>query len=220
MKKMLLGLMFLSSSVFSDCSSMYLNSTAPVLNVPTVQVCKTHYVVQFNTNENIPITSSEYLTKADVQAASSRVRVNQFHSESPSTATVKEYSKSGFDLGHMSPDKDQPDTTSEYESFSMNNITPQYPKMNRYTWESIEVQVRKEVLQYGDAYVVTGDITSPTSKKLGNVVIPDALFKAVYTNNQPVVYVVTNDINGGIKSTYDLKDFIVKYNINPFPSLK
>jgi endonuclease G len=112
-------------------------------------------------------------------------RTNDFRfdphvSEDPVTKT--DYKGSGYDRGHLLPAGDMRlNRRSMSETFYMTNISPQMSKFNRYAWLRIEYEVRKLVLDYGEAHVVTGGILEAGLPRIhSGVSVPDWYFKVLY----------------------------------------
>lgn len=225
MKKLIVIGAFLYSfnALASDCPIMYYKGVEPsIQNVK--EICSSHFVVQYSPVLHIPVTSAEHLTSADVLAAKSIPRKNTFHTDPTGNdpTVVSDYTKSGFDRGHMSPDADMPNAFAQNESFSLANMTPQTPSLNRVTWRGIEDAVRKTAVESGDVYIVTGAIASTNSKVMkDDVRIPEFIYKAVLvpSTNTSHVYVAPNDDTRTYK-LLQLQDFISTYKINPFPAYK
>lgn len=70
-------------------------------------------------------------------------------------ATVPEdFTNTGFDRGHLAPDANfDYDEEVLNKTYSMANITPQYPNVNRKIWASLEELERYTVSQFGSLYV-------------------------------------------------------------------
>jgi DNA/RNA endonuclease G (NUC1) len=72
-------------------------------------------------------------------------RKNAFHAEpmlpKEERAELADYEHTGFDRGHMAPSGDMPSLEAQQESFSLANIAPQTPELNRGIWEGIEAAV-------------------------------------------------------------------------------
>ena len=82
----------------------------------------------------------------------------------------------------MAPSEDMPDPQAQYESFSLANVVPQDPHLNRHLWAGIERLVRGLARERGGLYVVTGPVfRGETLEALnGRVLVPTGVFKAVY----------------------------------------
>jgi endonuclease G, mitochondrial len=170
------------------------------LAAKTREVCYVAFAVLHSGVTRTPLWSAEHLTRARVAAGASIGRRNTFHAEPrlprSERAEIKDYSRSGFDRGHLTPSDDMPDERSQHESFSLANMVPQNPENNRILWKSIESAVRNLARRDDELYVVTGPIfQGATLQRLkGRVLVPTSLFKAVYDPKRQAAgaYVVPN----------------------------
>lgn len=92
-----------------------------------------------------------------------------------------DYSKSGYDLGHMAPNEDFAwDKGEQRDSFSMANVAPQLPGLNRQGWERLEEDVRAWARTGGDVEVYVGPLAS-SKGTIGKdkLPIPAGFFKVV-----------------------------------------
>lgn len=98
-------------------------------------------------------------------------------------ASREDYSRSGWDKGHMAPRADMKwDPQAYYESYYFTNICPQAHALNAGAWNALEQHVRLLAERYGAVHVVCGPIFhSPTPRTIGaaRVWVPDAFFKAL-----------------------------------------
>jgi endonuclease G len=95
-------------------------------------------------------------------------------------ATLKDYPRSGYDLGHMAPNQDFSwDREEQKDSFSFANVSPQSPGLNRQQWERGEEIVRAWAYQRGDIEVYVGPILRANDKRIGkeSINVPTAFFK-------------------------------------------
>ncbi|WP_131798045.1 DNA/RNA non-specific endonuclease, partial [Enterobacter roggenkampii] len=53
-------------------------------------------------------------------------------------ARLKDYAKSGYDMGHMTAAGDAGTAQEQLETFSLANMTPQLPDLNRKAWRLME----------------------------------------------------------------------------------
>lgn len=96
-------------------------------------------------------------------------------------AELKDYAKSGYDRGHMSPSADMPSESAQAESFSLANMVPQDHNHNTGIWSSIESATRYLAKKEGSLYVITGPIYKGTLKSIGNgVLVPTYIYKVIY----------------------------------------
>ena len=79
------------------------------------------------------------------------------------------YRNSGYDRGHMAAAANCINDEDMNDTFTLANISPQYPVMNRVVWSNLEAMTRKLVLDKDgrkrkiveDAFVVTGPVWLP-----------------------------------------------------------
>lgn len=97
------------------------------------------------------------------------------------TARDRDYTRSGYDRGHLLPSADRDDTPEENRAtFYLSNVSPQRPALNRQIWRLLEEQVRKWAKQYDSLYVVTGPVlVSGLPRIKGGVGVPRRYFKAL-----------------------------------------
>jgi len=95
---------------------------------------------------------------------------------------ASDYAGSGYDLGHMAPNEDFAwDADEQRDTFSMANVAPQLPGLNRQGWERGEEYVRAWALARGDVEVYVGPVMAPTMGAIGadKLPVPSAFFKVV-----------------------------------------
>lgn len=115
-------------------------------------------------------------------------RSNNFHADpsiSTGSALPSDYTKSGYDRGHLAPAGDMAwSLESMQDSFLMSNMSPQVPSFNRGVWKYLEEQVRTWAAEFGAVYVVSGPVLEkPASeyKSIGKncVSVPEYFYKAL-----------------------------------------
>jgi endonuclease G len=68
-----------------------------------------------------------------------------------------EYTKTGFDRGHLCPSDDRDATDEDNEvTFFMSNMIPQSPHLNRITWVALEEYCRKLIQEGKELYIIAG----------------------------------------------------------------
>lgn len=126
------------------------------------------------------------LTKNELNKESERT--NDFHEDkniSTGSATPGDYTRSGYDRGHLAPAGDMAySQEAMQDSFNMSNMSPQVPAFNRGIWKNLEEQTRKWANKFGAVYVVSGPVLDkPASsyKKIGanKVAVPEYYYKAL-----------------------------------------
>jgi len=173
--------------------------------------------------------SASRLTRARVLDGRDDERVDQFHEEprlpAAERALIADYVRSGFDRGHIAPNKDFPEPASQAESFSLANIAPQVPEHNRGLWKHIEMATRELAIERGELYVVTGvkftpDAMGQVASLKGRVLIPSHFWKAIYdpASGRAAAYLSPNDQT----QTYEvvsIADLAHRVGIDPFPAM-
>ena len=150
------------------------------------------YAVIFSYYYHLPRYTFHLLTVDQLTVDSTRFVVKRSNTFYPDllpngtlSATNIDYSRSGYDRGHMVPAGDFVwDKTLKDETFYYTNINPQLPNLNRGIWANLEVLVRNKVLQYHeDAYVVTGAVFNDArAETIGPraLCVPVVFFKLIY----------------------------------------
>jgi endonuclease G len=152
-----------------------------------------------------PLWAAEHLTARQIESAKGLERINAFHEEetlSPEERSyLSDYVRSGYDRGHNTPSGDEPDSQSQWQTFSLANMVPQAPENNRGIWERIEAATRNNALENDELYVITGPLFagSQLQQLHGRVMVPTHMFKAVYNprTRQAAAYLVQNTNESG-----------------------
>lgn len=128
---------------------------------------------------------------------------------STGSASLADYSGSGYDRGHLCPAADMTlNKTSMSETFYLSNMSPQLAGFNRGIWSSLEEQVRKWALDYSKLYVVTGPIFKDNIASIGTnkVTVPGYFYKVLYDGkNRMIGFILPN-----ASSSKSLVQFAVK----------
>jgi len=92
----------------------------------------------------------------------------------------RDYTRSGYDRGHMAPNGDFNDS---YENavltFFIANIWPQLPSVNRVEWLKTENETRRLAVQYVAVKVII-IVDEFTDRKVGGIQVPLVFKKRVY----------------------------------------
>lgn len=202
-------------------------SIAAARNGDAVTLCFSDFALRYSGRTKTAIWSAEHLTADRVRQASNLMRKGNFHEEPrvPDSwkSRLKDYKRSGYDRGHLSPSGDMSTRQAQDESFSLANMIPQHPCSNEGIWAGLESSVRTVALRQGEIFVVTGPIYSggKADKTIGSgVAVPDAVFKAVY---DPVTglagaYVAQNSETSDLQ-TMSVADLEGIAGVAVFPSL-
>ena len=201
MKKLLFLFLFCASFAISqtvakqsvplsnDACSASIPYGIPTLTAPIAHskyICRAGYFLLSDLSAKIPVWVAYTLTPE--HAIGCIPRSNAFEADQSlaftDRANLKDYEKSGYDIGHMSNDGDNSyNITVEYDSFILTNMSPQMPSINRGSWKLLETTVRAWAhelnhpltIYVGDLYDITIDKTIGDDK----VVVPHNLYKIV-----------------------------------------
>ncbi|MFA6188789.1 MAG: DNA/RNA non-specific endonuclease [Sulfuricurvum sp.] len=187
----------------TQCGNIYYGNNAPdILNskltLKTKELCYSEFTVMHSGISRTPLWSAEHLTREQLRSKSERT--NDFHPEeripSGDRAELDDYSRSGYDRGHMAPSADMPNEQAQHESFSLANMIPQVPENNRGIWSSIEATTRHLTNQKGQLYIITGPLFVGNDLKRigGRVLVPTKIYKAIYdpASDKGAAYLVDN----------------------------
>lgn len=219
---------------FQQCSANFYGGVAPALvgtkgqklAKNTHELCFDGFAVLHSGVTRTPIWSAEHLTKTRIRKAKDLVREDNFHPETRlpknARAELSDYSRSGYDRGHLAPNGDMGTKSQQFDSFSLANIAPQNGTHNRNVWRNIEEATRSLVISYDEVYVVTGVLFNGKNiASIGSgVLVPSHFFKAVYipSIDKAGVYYSANGENDQTV-IMSLADFTAKTGINPLPSV-
>ncbi len=196
------------------------------LGTGTRLLCYRAFAVLHSAVTRTALWSAEHLTADRVWAANQLPRQGKFHAEMrlppAERANLSDYVRSGFDRGHLSPSGDMATPASQQDSFSLANMVPQAPQLNRRLWAAIEEAVRKLTQQDDSLYVVTGAVLQGAQLRQlrGRVLVPSALYKAVYDPalGQAAAYLCPNEDDAQCQAV-SLAQLAQQASINPFPGV-
>ncbi len=199
----------------------------PKLDSRTTLLCNDAYAALASGTTHGALWSAKYPTAASLEAARGIGRVNDFHPDDrlpvADQAQVEDYRRSGYDRGHMTPSGDMPDAIAQDQSFSLANMVPQTPQLNRGIWEGIESAVRRLAERQGELFLVTGPaFAGEALKSIGpdSVLVPSSTWKAVYDPGagEAGVYVCKNTATPTCVVT-SVAALVQAVGIDPFPAL-
>ena len=146
------------------------------------QICRLGYLVGYSGVSKTPAWVAEHLQSDAIFGKEPRTNNFMEDDSLPSSerATLADYSRSGYDRGHMAPAADFSRSAKEMaESFYLSNMVPQFPENNRAPWAHLEGHVRSLTKNTKDLYVVTGPVFGAGGKTIGSnhIAVPVQLFK-------------------------------------------
>lgn len=214
-----------------NCPQHFVDGTPPALLKPqlaqgTQALCYEQFAVLHSGVVRTPLWSAEHLTRDEVESAEQLKRRNSFHHEArlppDDRAELADYTRSGYDRGHMSPSGDMATPHARYQSFSLANMIPQNPCNNEVLWEGIESAVRDLASAEGEIYVVTGPIYEGTDIPFLNdrVGVPSRIYKAVYDPvRRAAAAYVTPNADGMEWQAISINQLAQITGIDPFPTI-
>lgn len=147
-------------------------------------ICHKAYAAVVDNSLRIPLWVAYTLTKPHTMGCDPRA--NDFHAEAaiPAQWQAKpsDYDKTGYDKGHQAPAEDFTwSEQAEQDSFSMANMAPQKPGLNREQWERLEETVRAWAWGTGSASIFVGPVVTDDDKTLGRdrIDIPAGFWKVI-----------------------------------------
>lgn len=157
----------------------------PVSLVPRQEQIIRHsgYTVSYNKDLKIPNWVSYELTREETKGKEKRG--NRFIADPLVTgpiATNADYTRSGYDKGHMAPTADMKwSPEAMKESFYFSNMCPQHPQLNRRGWKNLEEKIRDWAIADSAIIIICGPIIEKQPKTIGKnkVVVPQRFFKVV-----------------------------------------
>jgi len=110
---------------------------------------------------------------------------------SPRTAVTSDYTKTGYDRGHLAPAGDMKFSAQAMaESFYMSNVSPQLPGFNRGIWKKLEEQFRSWAPSSHTVFVVTGPVLiDPINSHIGqtcSISVPWRFYKIMLDTASPM----------------------------------
>jgi len=171
-----------------DCSHLFLGGQPPSLTGPQpgehTTLCFLAYAALVSGEARDPLWSAEHLTAHHARRGPKTRRAGSFHPEQKLPLAARAYPRDyarGWDRGHMTPAGDVSSRRAKDQTFSMANIVPQAPALNRGVWEGIESAVRHLAERDGAVFIVTGPVLRRGDARMpeGHIWIPRATWKAI-----------------------------------------
>lgn len=189
----------------------------------------TGFTVSFNKDNHTPNYVAWELLGAEV--TNDVERSNNFWQDLDieGCPTYQDYTRSGYDRGHLCPAADQKWSPQAMEDcFVMANICPQDHSLNAGAWNTLENKERQWALRDSAIMIIAGPIyESSDIKRVGNmgVRVPSAFFKAFLApyveNPRAIAFVYPNMASPGNMQDYamsvDQLEEILGYDL--FPAL-
>ncbi len=140
----------------------YPESSSPKIQRRAFHVCKPFFSAYFDPATKTPLWVAHRIGPEAMSGT--EPRTDDFRQDPelprPVMPSNSDYSRSGFDRGHMAPAKDFSALGAEAmsDSFLFTNILPQRPESNRFSWGSLEALARSWAKSRGEIYSLSGPI--------------------------------------------------------------
>lgn len=122
------------------------------------------------------------------------------------TVTHDDYTKSGYDRGHLTPVDDlQYSYDSASSTFVITNVVPMERSFNRGIWQRLENYVSDFIETYNEAVIVTGPIFEGNLSYMGrdfNIPIPTSFYKLLVSDKCTEVYIIPHKNSSDDLSTF------------------
>jgi endonuclease G, mitochondrial len=219
-----------AANSFDGCKEQFAFSQIPVVQVKalsakTDELCSTGHATLHSGITKTPLYSAEHLTRDRLRDAKELSRTDSFRADgrlsSGREARLTDYTRSGYDRGHIAPNGDMPDTQEQSDSFLLSNIIPQNPSHNRNLWAGIEHVTRVMAARNGEAYVVTGAAFLGNTVRIGSgVAVPTHLYKAIYFPKAGKASAwFSANAEGGEYEVISINELTKRVGIDVFPTL-
>ncbi len=216
-----LATLFLSLLSGNICLAQYEPSAAGEL------IEHTYYCLDYN--EEHEQANWVYYSLKPENITGEAERTNTFRIDpkvSTKSASTADYTKSGYDRGHLCPAADMShNEVAMRESFYMSNMSPQAPSLNRGRWKSLEELVREWCKDKGELHITVGAVLKSGLPQIGTngVSVPESYYKVIYSvsDGEMIGFIMENKkLDGDVKSyatTIDNIEDII--GIDLFPQL-
>lgn len=174
---------------------------------------KKQYALSYNRDKGIPNWVSWELNKSWLGEAprSNKFRPDDTLPEGWYRVTPSDYTRSGYDKGHMAPSADRSNNPEDNAAtFLMTNIIPQAPDNNQGYWADLENYGRKLAAEGKELYIISGGYGQKETIAQGKVAVPERVFKIIVVTEPGkqvnsatrVIAVDTPNANGNKESSW------------------
>ncbi|MFI3282984.1 MAG: DNA/RNA non-specific endonuclease [Rikenellaceae bacterium] len=161
----------------------------------------THTYFCLDYNEEHEQANWVYYTLSPQNITGEAERTNTFRIDpkvSTRSASTSDYTKSGYDRGHLCPAADMShNEVAMKESFYMSNMSPQAPSLNRGKWKSLEELVREWCKTKGELHITVGGVLKDGLPQIGanGVSVPESYYKVIYSvsDGEMIGFIMPNE---------------------------
>lgn len=210
MKKLFIAsLIALAANAYAACEDKF-PYDKPHLKGNYTELCRKGYANFYDNEKKIPFVVYEHLTPQTIGRGQSER--GGFHIDRDIApqyrASSKDYDKDKvYDRGHLANAQNAEDDDAMRDTMLLSNIVPQVYTFNRGSWKALESRIAKDVRRGSDYYVITGALTTKSTKTIGNgVVVPTHLFKIVVDKrwNKVTAWLIPNETNNKSYKSFEI----------------
>lgn len=185
----------------------------------TSMICRQGYSLEHDNKAKIPAWVAYTLTPK--RAIGCKPRVSTFRPDpsidESNSAKMKDYAKSGYDIGHMANSADMRWSAQvELESNLFANAAPQLPGLNRAAWKMLEDQTRAWAVQRQNPLLIyVGPVykkVAPTTIGHGRVTVPSSFYKIIIDQKtkETMVFLYPHQASGAPPSSFQTSLAVVQ----------
>lgn len=144
------------------------------------------YTAGYSKEWKLPVWVAWELTEAHTTGEYSRkgVSYHEDYDVPAPRATNADYSRSGYDRGHMCPSGDNKwSSAAQEDCFLYTNMCPQSHNLNGGDWNDLEMKCRTWAKRYGYIYIICGPVfkNERPARTIGRnkVWVPDGFYKVI-----------------------------------------
>ncbi len=175
------------------------------------------YLVGYSEERKDPVWVGYRLFKISSLQAPKRPRQFMVDARTAARVTSTDYTGSGFDRGHMSPNYAIAicyGRSAQLETFLMSNITPQKQKLNRGIWNNFErIAIRNYAQNLEEIWVLTGGIFESNEHLASGVKVPSSCFKILVDEQNGKPRVLAFIIGQNITGTESITNFLTSVDL-------
>lgn len=167
-------------------------------SMPSLMLNRTGYTCSYNPTTRIPNWVEWTLTDDHTSGPYKRNGISFTEDDDVEDGpTTADYSRSGYDRGHMCPSGDNKwSQAAQQQSFLMTNICPQSHDLNRGDWNDLEIKCRSWAKRYKEIDIVCGPIFRGNNHKKiskGRITVPEAFFKVILRDDAAIGFIYDNE---------------------------
>lgn len=172
------------SNRLENCAHLAPHGFPQVDILDRTSVCRTGYALMHDNRARISAWTIHLLKPTHTIACGERPTDFDPDPLIPSRgrSTPQDYTRSGYDRGHLVPNADQAwHPQVQQESFFMSNVAPQHPTLNRQLWNQLEQTIRAWTHARGDHVIITGVVYRDSTSTIGarQITVPTHFYKVI-----------------------------------------